>query len=297
MSKRRSKRKPKLLVVDGMNFLYRGFHAIEGAKLRDPNYVPNKMNAVVGLVSILLADLRFLETEYCAIIFDRPGGNFRYDLYPEYKAHRVDTIGLSSIVTRARKLLRAAGFAVFGIRGEEGDDVIGSVAHTLSDPELERPAHAYIASTDKDFAALVYNDRIHLLRPKREEMDEDGVFEKYNVWPEQIIEYLMLMGDGVDNIPGVKGVAAKTASRLLTSHSSLRHILKVKHTPALAANLKAAKPMFKLTRKLVTIKTDCLPDIQLSDVRIKGIRPEFDKLCDRYELRRTKSEILRYYSE
>lgn len=284
-------KKPVILVADGMNLMYRGFYAIEGFKCKDPDYKPNYMMAVAGMSAILVKDMQTIDATHCVVVFDAPGGNFRVKLYPEYKANRAGGLPLHGKITRrARKFLYSAGIKSFCINGEEGDDLIGSLAVTLS-----QFGKVYISSNDKDFAALV-NRRIHLLHPRQEILDADDVKTKFGVRPDQIIEYLMLVGDTVDNIPGVPKVAGKTAARLLTEFESLSNILKETHTPVLTRNLRAAKRQFKLTRKLVTIKTDCLPNVTLQDARLRGLSDRFAEYCKRYGFHRERKTFERFYS-
>lgn len=284
-------KKPVILVADGMNLMYRGFYAIEGFKCKDPDYKPNYMMAIAGMSAILIKDMQTIKATHCVVVFDAPGGNFRVKLYPEYKAHRTNGLPLHGTITRrARKFFKSAGIKSFCIEGEEGDDLIGSLAVTLS-----KYGKVYISSNDKDFAALV-NRRIHLLHPRQEVLNEGDVKIKFGVRPDQIVEYLMLVGDSVDNIPGVNKVAGKTAARLLNEFESLSNILDGSHTPALARNLRAARKQFKLTRKLVTIKTDCLPHVTLQDVRLRGLSDRFAEYCKRYSFHRERKSFERFYS-
>lgn len=283
-----------LLVVDGMNYMHRGYWAV-GAGLKNKDGNPTA--AIKGFMNILMADLAFLDATHCAVVFDRPGGNFRYDLYPEYKATREesdDSKALRKQVRPTKEILNSLGIKVFGIRGEEGDDLIGSLA--VSAHEDDPTANIYIGSNDKDFASLV-NKRIKLLRPQKEIITAKGVVEKWGVKPSQMVEYLMLLGDGVDNIPGVNKVGPVTAAKILNTHGSIKAWLPTKKTPAMQKNVDAVKKFFPLSNKLITIKTDCFPNMTLDKLRIG----EFDEdrleaICSDLDFKTTHKQLrtLRY---
>jgi DNA polymerase-1 len=170
--------------------------------------------------------------------------------------------------------------------------LIGSLATSLS-----KHGKVLISSNDKDFAALV-NKRIHLLKPKQVEMDEAGVLESYGVRPNQIIDYLMMLGDTVDNIPGINKVGPKTAAAWLTEHGTLKEVLrKQRFTPKMQANIDAAKPHFALTRKLVTIDTSHYADLDPERVSLSGLdMQEVTKLCDKYNCYKLRSTIYKELS-
>lgn len=282
-----------LLVTDGMNYLHRGYWAIN---YNMTNKDGNPTAAIRGFISILLADLVFVKATHCAVVFDRPGKNFRHRLYPEYKANREtdddeDSIDLHSQIRPLRMLLKAMGIPVFGRKGEEGDDLIGSLAVTAS--ELDPKLQVYIGSNDKDFASLVNKD-IHLLQPQKEILDIQGVKDKWGVKPSQMIEYLMLLGDKVDNIPGVFRVGPKTAAGILTEHKRIKNWIPTKKTPALQKNLDAVVDFFPTSRKLITIKTDCFPDLDVRKLRIKDYdEDEIERICDDLDFSTTKKQILK----
>jgi DNA polymerase-1 len=274
-----------LLVCDGMNILHRGFYATPPMF----NKAGEPTNALRGLVQIISADIKDVGATHCAVIFDRPGQNFRHRLYPEYKAHRpkLDGVDMRSMVLPAKKLLNAMGIVVYGKPGIEGDDMIGSLAVRLS-----KKAMTYIVSNDKDFAALV-TDRIHLLKPKKLILDAQGVFDTYGVHPHQMVDYLMMLGDSVDNIPGINKVGPKTASKLLAAHGTLKAICRdAKHTPKMGENFKAAMPFFKVSRKLITLDTSRLHNVKLEDTLIRGPQPNLKAMCDRLEFRSTYTQII-----
>jgi len=284
------------LVCDGMNVLHRGFYASfgfnSGRKPQDLSEQEVKTFAARGMVNILLADLKRIQATHCAIVFDRPGENFRHRLYPEYKAGRpiLDGPSMRQVVLPTKKLLNALGIRVFGTPGIEGDDLIGSLAVNLS-----KQAHTYISSNDKDFAALV-TKRLHLLKPKGLILDEKGVLETYGVHPKQMIDYLMLLGDSIDNIPGVNKVGPKTAAKWLAEHGTLKAICRdATFTKSMQQNFDAARKQFDLTRKLITIDTSHLAHVDLDSVRIKGPQPDLKAICDDLDFKSTYTMILNHF--
>jgi len=284
------------LVMDGMNILHRGFYASfgfnSGRKPQDLSEQEVKTFAARGTVNILLADLKRIQATHCAIVFDRPGKNFRHRLYPEYKAERpiLDGPSMRQVVMPTKKLLNALGIRVFGTPGIEGDDLIGSLAVNLS-----KQAQTYISSNDKDFAALV-TKRLHLLKPKGLILDEKGVFETYGVHPKQMVEYLMLLGDSIDNIPGVHKVGTKTAAKWLAEYGTLKAICRdATFTPAMQKNFDAARKQFDLTRKLITIDTSHLSHVNLDTIRIKGPQSDLKAICDDLDFKSTYTMILNHF--
>jgi DNA polymerase-1 len=278
-----------LLVVDGFNVLYRGFWASNyGRKPEDMDAAL----AVRGVISIIMSDLVFVEATHCAVVFDREGDNFRHRLYPEYKGTRErldESVELHKQIFPLKRLINAMGIKVFGIRGQEGDDLVGSLA--VSANQDDPKAQIYIGSRDKDFASLV-NKRIHLLQPQKEILDEQGVFDKWGVKPSQMVEYLMLLGDGVDNIPGVYKVGPKVAAKILNTHGSIKKWLPTKKTPALHKNVEAVKDFFPTSKKLITIKTNCFPDMTLDKLRIKPYNEkQLERICKELDFHSTYHQI------
>lgn len=276
--------KNSTLIVDGMNYLHRGFYATP------PMYNKDGLatNAIRGFINILLADIKHVSATHCAIVFDRPGQNFRHRLYPEYKAQRSkDGPDLRPSVTPIRHLCSAMGIPVYGKRGIEGDDMIGSLAVRASKKSM-----VHIASNDKDFAALV-NKRINLLRPKGIKLDADGVFEEYGVWPEQIVDYLTMLGDGVDNIPGIDKVGPKTASKLLAEFGTLKKVYqKAQHSVKMQANFDKAKKFIPTAQKLITIDTSRFPNFELEQIKLGALDTErIDAICAELDFKSTRTSI------
>lgn len=278
-----------LLVVDGFNYLYRGFHATN--YMKEPEDADPTL-AIRGFISILLSDLTFVEATHCAVVFDRKGDNFRHRLYPEYKGTREkldESIPLHAQIFPLKALINAMGIKAYGIRGQEGDDIVGSLATRAY--ETDSDATIYIGSRDKDFASLV-NERIHLLRPQKEILDAEGVFATWGVYPRSMVEYLMLLGDKVDNIPGVYRVGPKVAARVLNEHGSIKKWLKTKMTPALAKNVEDVKDFFPTSKKLITIKTNCLPNMRMDKLVIgKPNNKVIDQICGELDFHGMKKQI------
>lgn len=284
-------KKPKatLLVVDALNVLHRGFYVTP--PMSNKAGVPT--NALRGFLNILLADLKFVGATHAAVVFDRPGKNFRHELYPEYKATRGEDDGdtskdIRSNIPMLRKLLHAMGIKTFGKRGIEGDDMIGSLGYRMS----KKGAMVYIASNDKDFGALV-SPTLHLLKPKQLILDEEGIVKTYGVRPDQMVDYLMMLGDTVDNIPGINKVGPKTAAKWLAKHGTLKAACRnEKFTPKMRENVERARPLFQMTRKLITLDLTRLANVKLADLVIGGPSPSLKPLCDELEFHSTYKTIM-----
>ena len=271
--------KQNLLIFDGNNVLNRGFHAVP--KLTAPDGTPT--GALKGALNIMMKNIRDNCPSHVGAVFDHPSKNFRHDLFAGYKGQRVRDPKKEELLNPQkaliRQLLKALGIRVLHKRGYEADDIIGVLS------QLGLPTH--IISNDKDFGQLL-SKTVKLLRVtgngeyrKEVMIDSRNCASNIGVPVDQVIEFLMLMGDKVDNIPGVKGVAEATAAKLLKEHGSLKSIIAASSgfTPALRKNFEEARSKFKLTRQLVTIRTDIIdydPDRLL-------LRPpkerEFRELC------------------
>ena len=280
--------RPIALIVDGHNMIHRGFWAVK-EQLTAPDGTPT--NAIKGMVNILLAEIKKVEATHCAIIFDSGMDEFRASLYPEYKAGRPHNDDLAVQIKYAKRLLKYAGIKVYCERGVEGDDLSGSIAVSAS----SEGALSVITSSDKDFLQLVRDDKIHILPPKSDDhYGSEHVVERLGIKPKYVIDYLMLLGDGVDNIPGVYKVGPAKAKELVNRFGRAGRI--VRHadelTPALKKNILEAAPQFKLTRKLITIRTDRVPDFKLEDIEFQsGDDKKLKKLCNRLGLHATYNLI------
>ncbi len=241
-----------MLLVDGSSYLYRAYHALPD--LRNAKGEPT--GALYGVVSMLRRLLQDYKADYAACVFDAKGGTFRDDIYPEYKGHRPDMPDdLRAQIEPIHKVVAALGWPVLAVSGVEADDVIG----TLAKRATALGVHTVISTGDKDLAQLV-NEHVELVNTMSgEKTDVEGVMRRFGVRPDQIIDFLMLTGDAVDNIPGVEKVGPKTAAKWLNAYGSLDNL--VAHADEIKGvagnNLRQAIPNFEMTRRLVTIKLDC----------------------------------------
>ena len=209
---------PTLLLVDGSSYLYRAFHAMPD--LRNKSGEPT--GAVYGVINML----RRLEIDYKAddginyraVVFDAKGKTFRDDWYPQYKAHRPPMPeDLVAQIAPLHACVRALGWPLLMIDGVEADDVIGTLAREASRQEIE----CVVSTGDKDMAQLV-DQHVRLVNTMNNEvLDEAGVLAKFGVRPNRIVDYLTLVGDAVDGVPGVEKVGPKTAVKWLTQYESL----------------------------------------------------------------------------
>ena len=241
-----------LLLVDGSSYLYRAFHALPD--LRSPDGFPTgAMHGMVNMLRRLRADY---PAAYIACVFDAKGKTFRDDLYPEYKATRASMPeDLARQVEPIHEAVRHLGWPILMIEGVEADDVIGTLAVQAS----AKGMNTIVSTGDKDLAQLV-NDKVTLINTmSNEKLDEAAVLAKFGVPPNRIIDYLTLIGDTVDNVPGVSKCGPKTALKWLALHGSLDGVIENAHTigGAVGANLKDALAWLPKGRELITVKTDC----------------------------------------
>ncbi|MEG0827602.1 MAG: DNA polymerase I [Acinetobacter sp.] len=209
---------PPFVLVDGSYFLFRAYHALPPLTTS----TGLQTNAIRGAISAIQKLMRRIQPTHMAVIFDTPEPTFRHVLSPIYKGDRPSMPDeLSQQIPYLHNLIRALGIPLYTLPGAEADDVIGTLAK-----RAEKEGHQVLISTgDKDMAQLV-TDKVTLEDSfKDKPMDVNGVFEKFGVWPNQIIDYLTLMGDASDGIRGVPGVGAKTAAKLLTEYGSIGGIL------------------------------------------------------------------------
>lgn len=256
-----------LLLVDGSSYLYRAYHAMPD--LRGPGGEPT--GALYGIINMLRRMRKEVSAEYSACVFDAKGKTFRDDLYADYKANRPSMPpDLALQVEPIHGAVRALGWPLLMVEGVEADDVIGTLAR-----EAERHGMNVIVSTgDKDLAQLV-TDRITLVNTMTNEtLDRDGVIAKFGVPPERIIDYLALIGDTVDNVPGVEKCGPKTAVKWLSQYDSLdgviEHAAEIKGV--VGDNLRRALDFLPLGRTLVTVETACdlAPHLESIEASLKS---------------------------
>ena len=240
----------KLLLVDGSSYLYRAFHALPPLS----NSKGEPTGAVLGVLNMLNKLIREESPDRVAVIFDAPGRTFRDDLFEQYKAHRPPMPDdLRSQVQPLLDAVAAMGLPLLRIPGVEADDVIGTLATQAARADYD----VLISTGDKDMAQLV-GPRIGLVNTmSNTRLDRDGVKSKFDVFPEQIIDYLALVGDSSDNIPGVTGVGPKTAAKWLNHYHTLDSLIANAASVAgkIGENMRQEIPVLELSRKLATIDT------------------------------------------
>ena len=246
---------PRLVLIDGSSYLYRAFHALPPLT----NAAGEPTGALFGVVNMLRATLKE-NPEYVAFVVDAPGKTFRDDLYPLYKANRAAMPDdLRAQVLPMCEIVQALGMPILRIDGVEADDVIGTLALQANADGIE----VTISTGDKDFAQLVRPGLALVNTMSGSRMDSDEtVFDKFGVKPNQIVDLLALMGDAVDNVPGVEKCGPKTAAKWLAEYGTLdgvmAHAADIKGK--IGDNLRAALERLPLNRQLVTIKTDVALD-------------------------------------
>lgn len=279
-----------LVLVDGSSYLYRAFHALP--PLTTSKGLPT--GAVKGVLNMLKSLRKQYPDSPFAVVFDAKGGTFRDDMYAEYKANRPSMPDDMRVqIEPLHQSVIALGFPLLCVEGVEADDVIGTLAR--SSAAADRPV--VISTGDKDMAQLVDGHITLVNTMTGSALDVEGVKEKFGVAPEQIIDYLALMGDSSDNIPGVPGIGPKTASGLLVGvNGGLTELyaqldivptLPIRGAKTLPAKLEEHKEMAFLSYQLATIKIDVPLDIGLDDLQMG--RPDHDKLAELYTLLEFKS--------
>lgn len=243
-----------LLLIDGSSYLYRAFHAMPD--LRSPDGRP--VGAVYGMVNMLRRLEKEVEFDYSACVFDAKGKTFRDDLYPEYKANRPSMPEeLASQITAVHDVVQASGWPMLVVPGVEADDVIGTLARAAAAAGMK----VIVSTGDKDMAQLVTPDITLVNTMTNELLDEAGVKEKFGVPPSLIIDYLTLIGDKVDNVPGVDKCGPKTAVKWLEEYGSLDAIIAQADSVGgkVGENLRAALDWLPMGKRLITI--DCAVDL------------------------------------
>jgi DNA polymerase-1 len=261
----------KLLLVDGSSYLYRAFHALPPLS----NSKGEPTGAVLGVLNMLNKLIKDESPERIAVVFDAPGRTFRDDLFDQYKAHREPMPDeLRSQVQPLLEAVEAMGLPLLRIPGVEADDVIG----TLAEQGAAAGYDVLISTGDKDMAQLV-GPRISLVNTmSNTRLDRAGVKAKFDVFPEQIIDYLSLVGDSSDNIPGITGVGPKTAAKWLNQYQTLdaltAHAAEI--TGKVGENLRNELPVLELSRKLATI--DKSVKLDLGPEELVGGAPDLKRL-------------------
>jgi DNA polymerase-1 len=272
---------PDLVLVDASSYLYRAFHALPGLS----NSRGEPTGAVLGVLNMLAKFFKECRAKRIGLVFDAPGRTFRDDLFAEYKAHRTPMSNdLRSQVEPLLAILRAQGLPLLRVEGVEADDVIG----TLACRAASAGQSVLISTGDKDMAQLV-NGSITLVNTMSNTvLDRAGVKAKFDVFPEQIIDYLALVGDSSDNIPGIEKVGPKTAAKLLNQYGTLDRLME--HVAEVGGkvgeNLRAGLETLELSRKLATIHSGL--DLPVTLEELVPSQPDTERLRElytRYEFR------------
>jgi len=275
-----------LLLVDGSSFLYRAFHAMPD--LRNRHGEPT--GAIYGVLNMLRKLRNDYPADYSACVFDAKGKTFRDDWYPEYKAHRpAMPSDLVQQIEPLHQAIAASGWNILMLDGVEADDVIGTLAQQAMDG-----VRCVIATGDKDLAQLV-NERVTLINTmSNETLDIAGVNSKFGVPPERIVDYLTLVGDPVDNVPGVEKVGPKTAVKWLAQYGTLDNL--VQHADEIGGvvgeNLRRAKDWLPQARRLITVKCDVeLPQTYNQLIPPASDKEQLRKLYEHFEFKTWLREV------
>jgi DNA polymerase-1 len=244
--------KKNLLLVDGSSYLYRAYHAMPDLR----NVQGEPTGAIYGVINMMRKLTQDYQPDYAVCVFDVKGETFRETLYPQYKANRAAMPEeLAQQIEPIHAAVAALGWPVLGVTGVEADDVIGTLARLAQEQGID----TIISTGDKDLAQLVTPHCTLVNTMNGERLDVQGVRDKFGVPPERIVDYLMLVGDSVDNVPGVNKVGPKTAVKWLAAYDSIDNLVAhAEQVPgAVGQQLRDAIGQFDLTRDLLTIRTDC----------------------------------------
>ncbi|HMK14183.1 MAG TPA: 5'-3' exonuclease H3TH domain-containing protein, partial [Burkholderiales bacterium] len=276
-----------LLLVDGSSYLYRAFHALPD--LRSSRGEPT--NAIHGVLNMLRRLRREYKADYIACVFDAKGKTFREDQYPQYKANRpAMPEDLAVQIEPLHECIRALGWPLLVIDGVEADDVIG----TLTTLAAREGIKSIVSTGDKDLAQLV-NPRVMLVNQmSNEKLDEQGVVAKFGVEPSRILDYLTLIGDSVDNVPGVNKVGPKTAAKWLSQYQTLDNLMAhASDIPGVVGeNLRKSLDWLPQARQLLAVKCDVALPVSLDDLTPRS--PDTGKLTElfeRFDLKKWLEEI------
>jgi DNA polymerase-1 len=251
-----------LLLVDGSSYLYRAFHALPDLKNRDGE----PTGALYGVINMLRRLKREVPADYVACVFDAKGKTFRDELYPEYKAHRpAMPEDLADQIDPLHETIRALGWPLLMVDGVEADDVIGTLARQAE----ARGIRTVISSGDKDLCQLVSPSITVVDTMSNKTYDPAGVAEKFGVPPERVLDWLTLVGDAVDNVPGVDKVGPKTASKWLNEYGSLEALMaRAGEIKGVAGeSLRQALDWLPKARELLRVRTDIALPLGLDELR------------------------------
>jgi len=282
------KQQKPFILVDGSSYLFRAYHAMP--KLT--NSRNEHTGAIYGVINMIRRLLKDYQPEHIAVIFDAKGKTFRDDIYPEYKANRPPMPeDLAEQIEPIHRIIQAMGLPLLCVPGVEADDVIG----TLAQQATEHGMQTIVSTGDKDMAQLV-NEHVTLVNTMNDSIsDIQGVIDKFGITPEQIIDYLALIGDTVDNVPGVPKVGPKTAVKWLKEYGSLENIMQ--HADEFKGKvgeyLRDSLPQLPLSQELVTIKCDV--ELEQRPENLNRGEPDTEALkqfYNRYEFKSWLGELL-----
>jgi DNA polymerase-1 len=278
----------KLVLVDGSSYLFRAFHAMPN--LSNSQHEPT--GAIYGVVNMLKRLQADYGNDHLVVVFDAKGKTFRTDMYPEYKAHRPPMPDeLRVQIEPIHQIIQAMGLPLLCVDGVEADDVIGTLARQAAQHGMD----TVISTGDKDMAQLV-DEHVTLVNTMTDTtMDRDGVIEKFGVPPERIIDYLTLIGDTSDNVPGVPKVGPKTAVKWLQEYGSLDAIMANadKIGGKVGENLRESLSYLPLSKQLVTIKCDVPLDVTPDRLHPTTVDTDtLRQLYSRFEFKTWLSQIL-----
>ncbi len=271
MNKTTTAIKPPFILVDGSSYLFRAFHALP--PLSTSSGQPT--GAIKGVVSMLRKILNEYEPTHMAVVFDAKGKTFRHEQYPKYKANRPPMpLELANQIKPLHHIIKAMGLPLLTVEGVEADDVIATLATAASHANI----NTLISTGDKDMAQLV-NDQVTLINTMdNQQLDNNAVQEKFGVPPRAIVDYLSLLGDKVDNVPGLPGVGDKTARTLLAHYESIEAVieagqavseLKIRGAKTLPKKILDHREQLLLAKKLVTLKLNVDLSAEPQDLQLK----------------------------
>ena len=257
----KQEKRKKLVLVDGSSYLFRAYHGLP--KLESPSKHPT--GAIYGVLNMVRKLIRDEQPDKVAVVFDAKGKTFRNDIYPEYKANRPPMPDdLRVQIEPLHEIIKAQGLPLISIEGVEADDVIGTMSHQA----VEQGYDVLISTGDKDMAQLV-NDNVRLINTMNNQvLDKEAVVEKFQVRADQIIDYLALMGDSSDNIPGVPKVGPKTAAKWIDEYGGLKGVMdnadQIKGK--IGENLRESLEFLPMSYELATIRLDCDTGIDIDEL-------------------------------
>ena len=271
-----SEEKDPIILVDGSSYLYRAYHALP--PLTSSKNQPT--GAIKGVISMIKKILIDHPDSPLAVVFDAKGKTFRNDMYPDYKANRPPMPeDLVQQIEPIHRIISLMGIKLIMVSGVEADDVIGTLAEQARQKRLD----TVISTGDKDMTQLVCENVSVVNTMSGELLDEDGVIKKFGVGPELITDYLALIGDKSDNVPGVEKVGPKTAVKWLNEYKSVKGIKENAESIGgkVGENLRSSLDMLDLAHELVTIKTDVELDIGIEDLSVE--EPKMEELTELYK--------------